>query len=634
MFNKSIAYRLSIYISLAVISVFIAFMVISYLFNSREINKNIENDAKGLAGNVIMQVEEELVTTREMTEAIAELFAFYGENDNPELLITGIMNKYQFLNAVHVNIDSVVAEFPFTNYFGFRDTDTIIFEKSFQKHLRCEHEAELFKELDKNKNPGWSGVFRCPRSEKLVVSYYYPLRDKSSADERVIGEVICELSLLELNQAINNIPIGKNGYAVLFSQDGQYLSHPNKEYIFEKNINSLSDKVFDKNIVNIENGLEAGTSGFLIVFPESRNFEKHWAYYTRLNEIDWTLVFLFPYNELFTPLYLSTLVMLFFSVLGTLVIYLIITYITNRLIEPLSNVATQLKRFTSLGRQGEKVTSNEVMMVAESLNSIVSWYEKFKISKSEEKVLTKRRNQDLIQASEIQKSLIKTNFSELDDVNEIDIYAIYKPAKIVSGDLFDYFFINDDHLMITMGDVSGKGVPAALFMSVAQTLIKNSATSLVPRRIVKKANEDLFTINQHQFFLTLFLGILNLKTGILEYCNAAHTPAYILKQNGEIVELAKSHGLPLGLYANKQYSDSILKLDTGDSIILYTDGITDLQNENGIQFGNERFIENIHQLVDYAPKELVVRVEKSLEMFRGNQTQTDDITLMVVQYKA
>lgn len=633
MFNKSIAYRLSIYISIAVIGVFIAFMLISYFFNSQRINENIENEAIRLGNTVIRKVDTQLVTTREITSNIANQIIFYCQNDNAELLISQVMEKYKFLNAIHINIDSTVQEIPFRSYLGFRDQDTIIFEKQNEKIYHCKHEQNIIEEAIEGKEPSWTEVFNCPRSDNMIVSFYSPIQIKNNGSSKIVGEVICELSLLELNDFINNIKIGENGYSILISKDGRYLSHPNKDWIFQKSVYNLPSKVINQKKEDVEEVLEKGLSGSLIVYPESRGFEKHWIFFTGLNEIEWTLVFLFPYNELFTPLYLSILLMLFFSVLGILVIYLIITFITNRLVEPLSTVTSQLKKFSSFSEnEGELNTLNEVKLVSESLNYLKSWYEKFKINQSQEEKENHRRLEDLIQASEIQRSLIKTDFSDIQDKKEIDIYAIYKPARVIGGDLFDYFFINDDQLIFTMGDVSGKGVPAAFFMSMAQTVIKNSASIKGANTIVKKVNNKLHTTNQHQFFLTLFLGILDLKTGNLEFCNAAHTPTYILKQNGEIIELSQSHGLPLGLYPNKRYLNSKITLDKGDSIILYTDGITELQNENKIQFGNERFVENLRHLVDCEPKELIERIEKSLEIFKGEAKQVDDITLMVVKY--
>lgn len=632
MFNKSIAYRLSIYISLAVVGVFIAFIILTSVYNSRIIKENIKNKAIGLSSEVIMKVEKNLIMTSEISSNIAQQILFYNQHDNAELLISTFMEKHQLLNAIHVNIDSGVPSFNFHNYYSYRASDSIIFEKSNNKH-QCLNSKTIFEKVTISNNPGWTEVFRCPNNGNMVVSYYSPILVNNGNTIKRIGEVICELSLIDLNDTINNIKIRENGYAFLMSREGLYLTHPNEDLVFTQNVFSLSDEIYNKKETNTKEVLDKGLTGSLIAYPEYLNFEKSWVYYTPIKETGWTVVFVMPYDELFKPLYLKLLRMLFFSALGILIIYLIVSYISNKLVEPLSEITSQLKNFSNLSGDFELNTLNEVQLVSESLNFLKSWYEKFKIHQNREVNRNHLRRQDLIEASEIQQSLIKTDFSDFSKNIDIDLFAIYKPVRIVSGDLYDYFLLDNENVIFTVGDVSGKGVSAAFFMSVAQTIIKSNALYKRAKKIVNLSNNELYTNNQHQFFLTLFLGVLNLKTGVLNYCNAAHTFTYILKLNGEIIELNESHGLPLGLYPDKKYSDSKITLEAGDSIVLYTDGVTEQRNENKRQFGNENFKRSLSQLGSFSPNNMIKRIEKNLDLFRGKASQIDDITIMVIKYK-
>lgn len=472
----------------------------------------------------------------------------------------------------------------------------------------------------------------CPKNKNVVVSYYSPVQINEGNSPVSVGEVICELSLLDLNDTINSIKVGERGYAFLVSKTGDYITHPRKELILSKNLFELSDKIYNKDEISFIDILNFEQTGSLIAYPETLKSEKSWVYYTPIKDIGWSLIFVMPYNELFEALYLALLQMLFYSVLGILVIYLIVTYITNKLIEPLSTVTSQLEQFSHQSEQSFDSTLNEVTLVSESLNYLKSRQEEYNEEQKREQKRSNRRMADLLQASEIQKSLIKTAFPVFPERKEIDLFAIYKPARVVSGDLFDYFFINNDNLLFTIGDVSGKGVPAAIFMSVSQTIIKNNATVKKARNIVNKANVELFTNNHHQFFLTLFLGVLNVKTGELNYCNAAHTPTFILKQDGSIIELKQAHGLPLGLYPDKKYSDSKITLKKGDSIILFTDGVTELQDINRLQFGVERFKESVSQLSGLKSEEMIKRIEKSLNLFKGEVEQNDDLSLLIIKY--
>ncbi len=633
MFNKSIAYQLSIYISLAVITVFIAFMVVNYIFNRRLAVESIENKAISVNSEISDQVNSLVITTREVASNVANQIMYYASNDDADLLISGVMRKYPFINAIHVNIDSVASNQIYHNYFSSRDSDNILFNKKNSETYDCEIEKAVIKELIDKKTPGWTTPYRCGKNNNIIVSYYTPilLRNEKGVPQN-FGEIICELSLSNLNDTINAIDkIEKDGYAFLVAQNGDFITHPNKEWILKHNLYKISEKSYNTINLNIQELLSTQGFGTTIANSEHLNFRKSWVYYSTIKETNWLLILIIPYDDLFRPLYLNVLKMLLISVLGILLVYLFITFITNRLVEPLSDVTSQLKKFSNISNEYKVDTLNEVQLVSDSLNSLKSQFEKYKESSNLEQKRNHTRMQDLIQASEIQQSLIKKEFPAFPERKDIDLFSIYRPAKVVSGDLYDYFFIDRDNLLISIGDVSGKGIPADFFMSIAQTIIKNSAGLKKPKNIVNKANKELYTNNQHQFFLTLFLGILNVKTGNFSYCNAAHTPTLILKSNGEIMELENSHGLPLGIYPDKEYSDSKTKMEKGDSLVLYTDGVTEHQDSNKFHFGIERFKENLSHLSGKKSEEMADRIEKSLQIFRGSAEQSDDVSLVILR---
>jgi sigma-B regulation protein RsbU (phosphoserine phosphatase) len=634
MFNKSIAYQLGIYISLAVISVFIAFIATSYFFNRKLTKENIENRAIGISAEISTEIKKLVVTTREVASNVSEQILFYGEKDEADLLISGVMEKYPFINALNINIDSTVSGQPFQKYMAFRQNDSVFFRKGDFNFYKCEAEEEIVKNVILQKKPNWTEPFRCPRNKNVVVLYYYPITLKNKQGiVKHAGEVICELSLLNLNDSINSKKIENQGFAFLVSKNGDFITHPREEWILNRNIFTLSNKIIDnKNKSNEKELIARQKPGSIILKSETLGYEKSWAYFTPIKENGWTLIFIMPYYKLFEPLYLNILRMLLISVLGILSVYFLITYISKKLVEPLSNVASQLRKFSIISDDYPVNTFNEVRLVSESLKDLKSRFENYREIHSIEQKKSHSRMEDLLQASEIQRGLIKLGYPAFPDRKDIDLFVIYKPAKIVSGDLFDYFFIDNDNLVISIGDVSGKGIPAAFFMSIAQTLIKSNANVKKAKKIVGKANRELYTNNQHQFFLTLFLGVLNLRTGMLNYCNAAHTSTLILKPSGEICDLEHSHGLPLGLYPDKEYSESRIQIEKGDTLILYTDGVTELQDANKFHFGEERFKENLSHLAGQKPKEIAKRIENGLEVFKGEAEQSDDITMMILKF--
>ena len=636
MLNKSIAYRLSVYISLAVIGVFIAFIGIFFLFNQTLIKESVKNKAMSQSTHVTSQVQRYIVTTSEVAGNIADQVIFYGQQDHANLFIQSLVNKYSFINAIYVKIDSTVTNLPYRSYFTYREGDSTLIQRGSGNISACANEQVQFENLIKQQGVGWSEPYLCERNNIVVAAYCSPIMIESpSGQEKRVGEVICELSLNELNKQVNSLKIGKGGFAFLMSNNGVYITHPVNEWILNRSIYDIHEKVLKENVIATTDHVLADTKpGTLIAYPELFNFEKALVYYVPIQQNGWVLASVLPYKELFEPLYLPVLQMLFFSVLGILIIYLTVTYIINRQIKPLSLVTKQLKRFSNLTGPYKDIPENEIVQVAESLNYMKSWYEKYLQTQSDEQKKKLRRQEDMNQASEIQQSFIKSIYPAFPDRTDIDLYSTYQPARGVSGDLFDYFFIDDEHLVLTMGDVSGKGVPAAFFMSVAQTTIKTNALEPKANLIVEKINKELCTSNHHQFFLTLFLGVLNVKTGIFEYCNAAHTPGYILNKDGIVTELAQSHGLPLGLYPDKSYSSAKIQLNKKDTLVLYTDGVTEMLNENHVQYGNQQLVENLKSLTGQNPKGMVERLEKSFHIFMGHAQQTDDITMLIFSYKS
>ena len=637
MLNKSIAYRLSIYISLAVISVFIAFIVIVFLFNIRLIQENIQYKAENTSIEVTSRVREYVVTIQEVTGNVADQVLFYDREHSVEPFLETLLEKYNFINALYVNLNEDI-ELNYHNFYTFKTEDSTYFYRTNKPIETCVNTDPNFKRMMESETQDWSEPIFCKRNQRIVVFYVAPIYNANdSVSRKQIGEVICELSLLELNREINTIKVGENGYTLLLSREGVYLTHPREDWVMNRSVYTIPKKVYDTDKNSIAEFLKGDSKGTLVARPELLDYKKSYVSYSRIQETGWIILMIIPYSELFEPLYVPILKMLFFSVLGILVIYILITYISNRQIQPLSSLTSELKRFSDISGEtyAGQDSINEVIQVSESLNLIKSWYEKNRIKTKKDEKLDKLKEDDIFQAAEIQQSLIKGEYPAFPNNKEIDLFASYKPARVVSGDLFDYFFRDENILVFTNGDVSGKGVPAAFFMSVSQTIIKSVSANLNLKRskdIVQEVNEQLYSTNVHQFFLTLFLGILDIKTGKLTYCNAAHTSTYVLKADGKLDVLNETHGLPLGLYREKVYRESRYQLNKGDSIILYTDGVTELQDENKLQYGDYRLRENIMSLTGLSPKEMIRRIESSLKQFVGDADQNDDICILILKY--
>jgi len=242
-----------------------------------------------------------------------------------------------------------------------------------------------------------------------------------------------------------------------------------------------------------------------------------------------------------------------------------------------------------------------------------------------------RMQSELNVGREIQMSMIPTTFP---NIPGIDLYAELEPALEVGGDLYDFFKLDDDHLIFGVGDVSNKGVPAALFMAVTKTLVKTNAKySLLPSKILTQVNNDLSIDNESSMFVTYFLCVLNLKTGKLHYCNAGHNPPLYLSQNNEMKKLDTVHGPVLGAIEDHEYQQGSLTMKKGDQLILFTDGVTEAMDSDKNQFSNKRLDNIFSDNGKYNSKESVETVIQDVVRFRGDAEQSDDITVLSLIYK-
>ncbi len=237
-------------------------------------------------------------------------------------------------------------------------------------------------------------------------------------------------------------------------------------------------------------------------------------------------------------------------------------------------------------------------------------------------------------AKRIQASMLPCIFPPFPERPELDIYATMTPAKEVGGDFYDFFLIDGDHLAMVMADVSGKGVPAALFMVIAKTLLKNSAQAgLSPKEVLEKVNGQLCENNEAGMFVTVWLGILEISTGRLTCANAGHEYPAIMRAGVGYALVKDKHGFVLAGMEGARYTEYELQLDPGDKLFLYTDGVAEATNGRNELFGSSRMLEALNRNRASASQDLLCRLKEEIDAFVGDAAQFDDITMLSLELK-
>ena len=241
---------------------------------------------------------------------------------------------------------------------------------------------------------------------------------------------------------------------------------------------------------------------------------------------------------------------------------------------------------------------------------------------------------DLHVAQEIQQTILPKTFPPFPELKSFDLYAYMNAAKYVGGDFYDFFRIDQDRLGFVIADVSGKGVPAAIFMAISRTVIRAIAlTENSASMCMQRSNNILCQESVNDMFVTVFYGILNIHTGTVTYSNAGHNPPILMKKDGSVSKVPPTGDMILGAINDASYHEKELKMSPGDNLFLYTDGVTEAMNTKHELYSEQRLLENCRTLAGKNPKEVVEKITETVGEFVVGAVQSDDITLLSISYK-
>lgn len=359
-------------------------------------------------------------------------------------------------------------------------------------------------------------------------------------------------------------------------------------------------------------------------FYSDINGVKNYCYSIKIS--GYQVLLTLPNEEMYNNRNIFAYETLFAEILLFAVIFIMIYVLVRKIIvQNLDKVNESLAKITrgDLNEQVNVRASAEFVSLSKDINSTVSTLKRY-IQAAENRI-----NAELAFAKEIQHSAIPNVFPPFPDHKEFELYASMDTAKEVGGDFYDFFLIDATHLALVMADVSGKGIPAALFMMKSKTLIKSLAESgMSPREVFMKANEQLCEGNDAEMFVTAWLGILDLKSNLLTCVNAGHEYP-IIKHGSENYELFKdTHGFVLAGMDGVPYKEYTIQLQPGDRLFVYTDGVTEATSAEKELFGTTRLLNALNNRENETPEKMLESVKASIDTFVGDEPQFDDITML------
>ena len=333
---------------------------------------------------------------------------------------------------------------------------------------------------------------------------------------------------------------------------------------------------------------------------------------------------------------LSTLVGIILLICTFVMLFVVNIFVLQRVAQLNKdiNIYSNTKNSDISAKIRDKVTGNdEITSLNVSFADMIDSLQEYMDNLTKVTAEKERIGAELSVATNIQASMLPRIFPAFPEREEFDLFASMSPAKEVGGDLYDFFFVDESHLALVIADVSGKGVPAALFMAISKAMIKDrSMMDHNPASILTNVNNLLCEGNDEMLFVTTWVGILDLKTGEVVCADAGHEYPIILKENGEVevVEIAQKK-LPMGAMENMEYVNESFKLSVGDTLYLYTDGVPEATNGNSELYDMERLEKIIGKCKGMSPQDIDRAVREDVDKFVGDADQFDDMTMLCVK---
>ncbi|MCX6307450.1 MAG: SpoIIE family protein phosphatase, partial [Bacteroidia bacterium] len=440
------------------------------------------------------------------------------------------------------------------------------------------------------------------------------------------------ISLEWLTKIVNSVKIFKTGYAFLISRTGVFVTHPNREYIMNQSIFTVSKELEIPKLRAIGRTMIDGKNGY--TFLKSPQGEKTWIYYTFLPSTKWSLGVVFPHNEMYADIQQLTLLILLLSAIGLGLLVFFTVRIINKQLNPLAKFAHSA-RVIAEGNFDVELPKIESGLEMKELHDSFEFMQKeladYVINLKETTSAKEKIESELRIAKEIQMGMIPHIFPPFPNLPEVDLFASLESAREVGGDLYDFFLLDDHLLCFAIGDVSGKGIPASLFMAVTRTLLRSVANKDTnTAEITASINKTLNISNESSMFVTLFIGILNTKTGALSFCNAGHNPPILIRDGKKVDFIGLTKSIPVGLFDDYVFTEEKLQLGANDQIFLYTDGLTEAEDIDNNQYGNDRLLHEILTHAEYLPKRLIEEVNHDVKAHVNGHIQSDDLTMMSI----
>ncbi len=519
--NRGIAFKLILLIMASITLILSSVLFYNYSFSRRIITANVEKNACNLALATVNRIDSVLLAVQKVPSSLAQFLEnFSYEGGDLLTLIRTMVEKNPEIYGATIAFEPYAYNpnsRTFAPYF-YKKNGNLEFAYIPYEYFTWDW-YQIPKELNR---PVWTEPYYDEGAGQIVMTTFSMPFYRVTMGERVfMGVVTADVSLSWLQGIVSSIKVAHTGYGFLLSKNGTFITHPDPDLMMNESIFTVAEARGDRRMRELGREMIRGGSGFTR-FKSLLTGKDCWMVYCPISSTGWSLGVLFPQDELMEDITRLNRIVLLLSLAGFILVLIVIVLIAGTITRPLRALSTATEHVAkgNLDFVLPSIRSqDEVGTLTQSFETMMSSLKQYIMDLTETTAAKERIESELKIAHDIQMGILPKTFPPFPDRPEFDIYATLEPAKEVGGDLYDFFFMDHDHLCFIIGDVSGKGVPAALFMAVTRTLLKTKATQgLTPDTVLARVNEDLFTDKRLATELVLLKGkdVRDMVSGIQE----------------------------------------------------------------------------------------------------------------------
>ena len=632
MARLGITARLILALTIASAVIFVVVFWVNYRYTAKMVERQVQAHARDVVQSAVQSIDDALRgVARDQKNMVAVLERLPRlAPEGVRSLVRGHVTANDEVFGSTIAFESARSPLngkPFAPYYFKRLNNSIAYASLATPAYDYPGKA-WYRQPKELKAPVWSEPYFDEGGGNVVMTTYsVPFYRSVKGEQRLFsGVATADVSIDWLGRQITGLRLYNNGYAALFSRKGVYLAHPDRTLVLKETIFSVAERLESQMLHDVGLGIARGDSGFV----KGRNIygTESWIYYAPVPSTGWSLAVVFPAEAMLSDAYTASRMIALYCAGGFLLLLITITLTARTVTRPLVTMTGVVQQVAE-GRLELPLpvqAGGEVGQLAQAFVQMQHDLKSYIVRLTETTAAKERMASELGIAHDLQMAMLPR---ELPRLSALQLSAQCRPAREVGGDFYDIRLLDEQQIFFIIGDVSGKGVPAALYMAITVSLARAVLQEgISPAEALARINNELSRDNDACMFVTILCGILDSTSGELRYANAGHNPPVLLRTGRKPALLELSPGLAAGCLVNYDYVEGRLDLAAGDVLLLYTDGVTEALNADGAFFGEERLLEAVAGGGPAAG--LADTLLDCVAAFVDGAPQADDITILAM----